>query len=75
MVKTYKEDEESDYLVVENPFAMVPPDKRPSDRQSFARLGEWFRVMLGAQYDPVDFVYWTRTVWISILLSVSLGDY
>lgn len=62
MVKTYKEDEDSDYLVVENPFGMVPPDRRPSDPQSFARLGRWFEVMLGAQYDPIEFVYWTRTV-------------
>lgn len=62
MVKTYKEDEDYDFLVVDNPYGMVPPGRRQLDPQSFARLGEWFRVLLGTDYNPIEAVYWTRTV-------------
>lgn len=59
-----KEDESKyyDYLVVHTPFGVRDvPSLRPGS-QEFANIGEWFRVMLKANRNPVEAVYYCSTV-------------
>ena len=72
MVKQYKEDPDYDYLVIDNPFGLREPGQREAGSQEFALLGEWFKVMLSARYNPIEAVYWTATVCLPLIPSSSL---